>query len=228
VADVDVKKLFEEPTLRQITVWARGVLQNKEARDVVVILTNAAWKSEGKYVQAFENYVDLPDRIYVPVRAYGRIADEPIESRYVYENDDPEIVVLTEETLVKSISLNYAGLTGSCSLVEGPTPKTLVVNTKRSPKEIAKFIPKDQLEKIKKIVTVDAFGMAEAVITLDGAEGVYDKSGIGVGISAALVGAIVKATEIVGYDAAMNEIANKEAFKNGYENCVIEDVSAVA
>jgi len=228
VADVDVKKLFEEPTLRQITVWARGVLQNKEARDVVVILTNAAWKSEGKYVQAFENYVDLPDRIYVPVRAYGRISDEPIESRYVYENEDPEIVVLTEETLVKSISLNYAGMTGYCRLVEGPTPKTLVVNTKRSPKEIAKFIPKDQLENIKKIVTVDAFGMAEAVVTLDGAEGVYDKSGIGVGISAALVGAIIKATEIVSYDAAAAQVANKEALKAGYDNCQIVDASAVA
>ncbi|NLO89157.1 MAG: pyruvate ferredoxin oxidoreductase [Clostridia bacterium] len=225
---MDVKKLFEEPTLRQITVWARGVLQNKEARDVVVILTNAAWKSEGKYVQAFENYVDLPDRIYVPVRAYGRIADEPIESRYQYENADPEIIVLTEETLVKSTTLGYAGMTGYSSLVEGDTPKTLVVNTKRSPKEIAKFIPKDQLEKIKKIVTVDAFGMAEAVITLDGAEGVYDKSGIGVGISAALVGAVVKATGIVSYDAAINEVANKEAFKNGYDQCVIEEVSSVA
>jgi len=218
VADVDVKKLFEEPTLRQITVWARGVLQNKEARDVVVILTNAAWKVEGKYVQAFENYVDLPDRIYVPVRAYGRIADEPIESRYIYENEDPEIIVLTEETLVKGNKI-----------VEGPTGgKTLVVNSKRSPEEIAKFIPKDQLEKLGKIVTVDAFGMAEAVVTLDGAEGAYDKSGIGVGISAPLVGAVIKATDIVSYDAAAAQVANKEALKAGYENCQIADASAVA
>ena len=91
----------------------------------------------------------------------------------------------------------------------------MVVNTKRSPKEIAKFIPADQLAKFDKIVTVDAFGMAEAIITLDGAEGVYDKSGIGVGISAALVGAIVKATEFVSYDAAIAQVANKEAFKAG-------------
>lgn len=215
---VDLKKLFEEPTLRQVTAWARGVLQNKEARDVVVILTNAAWKSEGKYVQAFENYVDLPDRIYVPVRAYARVSDEPIESKFIYENEDPEIVVLTEETLVKG---NY--------LAEGPSGgKTLVVNTKRSPKEIAKFIPADQLAKFDKIVTVDAFGMAEAIITLDGAEGVYDKSGIGVGISAALVGAIVKATEFVSYDAAIAQVANKEAFKAGYEQCVIADAASVA
>lgn len=215
---IDIKKLFEEPSLRQVTCWARGVLQNKEARDVVVILTNAAWKADGKYVQAFENYVDLPDRIYVPVRAYARVSDEPIESKFVYENEDPEIVVLTEETLVKG---NY--------IAEGPSAgKTLVVNSKRSPAEIAKFIPKDQLAKFDKIVTVDAFGMAEAIITLDGAEGVYDKSGIGIGISAALVGAVVKATEFVSYDAAIAQLSNKDAFKAGYEKCQIADAASVA
>lgn len=217
IADHDVKKLMEEPTLRQVTTWARGVLQNKEARDVVVILCNAAWKGEGKYVQAYENYVDLPDRIYVPVRAYARVSEEPIETKYVYENEDPEIVVLTEETLVKG---NY--------IPEGPSNKTLVVNSKRSPKEIAKFIPKDQMEKFDKIVTVDAFGMAEAVVTLDGAEGAYDKSGIGVGISAALVGAVVKATEFQSYDNVAAETANKEALKKGYDECQIADASSVA
>ncbi|NLJ99670.1 MAG: pyruvate ferredoxin oxidoreductase [Clostridia bacterium] len=211
----DVKELFKEPTLRQVTAWARGVLQNKEARDVVVLLTQAAWKSEGKYVQAFENYVDLPDRIYVPVRAYARVSDEPIESNFIYENEDPEIVVLTEETLVKG---NY--------IPEGPSgDKILVVNSKRTPQEIAKFIEPDQLEKFAKIVTVDAFGMAEAIITLDGAEGAYDKSGIGIGISAALVGAVVKATEFVSYDAVYEEVANKEAFKNGFDNCQIADAA---
>lgn len=225
---VNIKELFKEPSLRQVTVWARGVLQNKEARDVVVILTNAAWKADGKYVQAFENYVDLPDRIYVPVRAYARVSDEPIESKFVYENEDPEIVVLTEETLVKGLGLGYPGIPGQSEMAAGPSPKTLVVNTKRSPAEMVKFIPKDQLDKIEKIVTVDAFGMAEAIITLDGAEGVYDKSGIGIGISAALVGAIVKATEFVSYDAAMAQLSNKEAFKQGYEKAQVANVADVA
>lgn len=225
---VNIKELFKEPSMRQVTVWARGVLQNKEARDVVVILSNAAWKADGKYVQAFENYVDLPDRIYVPVRAYARVSDEPIESKFVYENEDPEIVVLTEETLIKGLGLGYAGIPGQSEMAAGPSPKTLVVNTKRSPAEIAKFVPKDQLAKLDKIVAVDAFGMAEAVITLDGAEGVYDKSGIGIGISAALVGAIVKATEFVSYDAAMAQLSNKEAFKQGYEQAQIANVADVA
>lgn len=225
---VNIKELFKEPTLRQVTVWARGVLQNKEARDVVVILSNAAWKADGKYVQAFENYVDLPDRIYVPVRAYARVSDEPIESKFVYENEDPEIVVLTEETLIKGLGMKCAGIPGVSEIAAGTTPKTMVVNTKRSPAEIAKFIPKDQLDKLVKIVTVDAFGMAEAVITLDGAEGVYDKSGIGIGISAALVGAVVKATEFVSYDAAIAQLSNKEAFKQGYEKAQVANVADVA
>lgn len=225
---VNIKELFKEPTLRQVTVWARGVLQNKEARDVVVILSNAAWKADGKYVQAFENYVDLPDRIYVPVRAYARVSDEPIESKFVYENEDPEIVVLTEETLIKGLGMKCAGIPGVSEIAAGTTPKTMVVNTKRSPAEIAKFIPKDQLDKLVKIVTVDAFGMAEAIITLDGAEGVYDKSGIGIGISAALVGAVVKATEFVSYDAAIAQLSNKEAFKQGYEKAQVANVADVA
>ncbi len=225
---LDIKAFFKEPTLRQVTVWARGVLQNKEARDVVVILSNAAWKSDGKYVQAFENYVDLPDRIYVPVRAYARVSDEPIETKFVYENEDPEIVVLTEETLIKGLGLGYAGIPGESEMIAGPSKTTLVVNSKRSPEEVIKFVPKDQLAKIDKLVTVDAFGMAESIITLDGAEGAYDKSGIGVGISAALVGAIIKATEFVSYDAAIAQTANKEAFKKGYEECQIASVADVA
>jgi oxalate oxidoreductase subunit delta len=218
IRDHDVKQLMEEPALKQVTVWARGVLQNKEARDVVVILCNSAWKAEGKYVQAYENYVDLPDRIYVPVRAYARVSDGPIETKYIYENEDPAIVVLTEETLIKG---NY--------LAEGPSAnKTLIVNSKRSPKEVAKFLPKDQLDKFSQIVTVDAFGMAEAVVTLDGAEGTYDKSGIGVGISAALVGAIVKATGFQEFENVAAQLVNKEALKKGYEECQIADVASVA
>ena len=57
--NLDVKKLFEEPSLIQITTWARGVIENKDARDVVFALANAGSK-EGKYVQAWENYVIFP------------------------------------------------------------------------------------------------------------------------------------------------------------------------
>ncbi|MFQ5842777.1 MAG: 2-oxoacid:acceptor oxidoreductase, partial [Thermodesulfobacteriota bacterium] len=64
--------------VQEITVWASGVVQDKEARDVAQCLAAAAAK-EGKFVQAFDNYVDLPDRVNVPVRKYARISDSEIE-----------------------------------------------------------------------------------------------------------------------------------------------------
>ena len=115
-----MRDCFKEPGMVEITTWARGVYENKEARDVTVVLTEAA-KKEGKYVQSWENYVDLPDRIYVPVRAYGKISPNPIKTIYVYENFDPNIVVLTEETLVKGVDVLEGIQPGAC----------LVINTDR-------------------------------------------------------------------------------------------------
>ena len=43
----------------EITVWTRGVVMDKEARDVANAFAQAA-KLEGKFVQAFDNYEDLP------------------------------------------------------------------------------------------------------------------------------------------------------------------------
>ncbi|WP_227765388.1 oxalate oxidoreductase subunit delta [Zhaonella formicivorans] len=210
----DVDKLFEEPGLKQVTTWARGVYENKDARDVVVALTEAARK-EGKYVQAFENYVDLPDRIYVPVRAYARISTDPIESKYVYENDAPNLVVLTEETLVKGNPI-----------LEGMKPGgVLVVNTKRSPQEIAKFI-KD-FGNCETIATVDASSLATNIITLSGAEGATDASGIGAGLGAALAGAAVKASGIVDFNNLLEVVKNKAACQAGYNNVVIASVASL-
>ena len=69
----------------EITVWTRGVVMDKEARDVANAFAQAA-KMEGKFVQAFDNYEDLPDRVLVTTRKYARISDEEIEMKYVYTN----------------------------------------------------------------------------------------------------------------------------------------------
>ncbi|MGB4503877.1 MAG: 2-oxoacid:acceptor oxidoreductase family protein [Syntrophaceticus sp.] len=202
------ENLVAEPNLKQITVWARGVLQNKDARDVVVGLTEAAAK-EGAHVQAWENYVDLPDRIYVPVRAYAKISSDPIISRYVYENDAPDIVVLVEETLVKGVKvlkgLKHGGI--------------LVVNTKRSPEEIMGFL--EDKGNLGMVITVDADSMSTAVQTLSGAEGATDATGIGLGISAPLIGAVVKASEIVKLESLEGVVQNAAAMKQGYEECQV-------
>src|SRR5664279_2640094 len=84
--------------VHEITVWARGVLQDKEGRDVINIFAKAA-QMEGKYAQAFDNYEDLPDRVLVTVRKYVRLSDEEITHKYVYTNDKPEVVVICEATI---------------------------------------------------------------------------------------------------------------------------------
>ncbi|MEY8000274.1 oxalate oxidoreductase subunit delta [Clostridium sp. Mt-5] len=209
------QNLFDEPGLRQITVWGRGVYENKEARDVVVSLTEAS-AIEGKYVQAWEDYVDLPDRIYVPVRAYGKISPQEIESKYVYENEAPDIVVLTEETLVKGVDI-----------LSGIKPgAVLVINTKRLPEYLFGFIKKNT-ENLSKIVTVDANSLSKSIITLSGAEGATDASGIGKGIGAALAAAVVKGTEIVQFDNLLKIIANKSAAKKAYKQAVVVDVNTI-
>lgn len=202
------ENLFIEPGLKQVTVWARGVLQNKDARDVTMALTEAAAK-EGMEVQAWENYVDLPDRIYVPVRAYAKISDAPIESRYVYENDQPDVVVLVEETLSKGHPI-----------LKGIKPgAALIVNSKRSPEEIVKFV--GDTGYLGCVVTVDANSMSDTLVTLSGAEGATDATGIGAGISAPLAGAVVKATGIVDIKDLDASVKNPAAMHRGYDECQI-------
>ena len=207
--------LFAEPNLKQITVWGRGVYENKEARDVVVSLTEAA-ALEDQCVQAWENYVDLPDRIYVSVRAYGKISPNEIESKYVYENETPDIVVLTEETLVKGVDI-LAGIRPGA---------VLVINTKRDPKYLYKFIKKNT-ENLSKIVTIDANKLSKSIITLSGAEGATDASGIGKGMGAALAAAVVKGTGIVTLDDLLQIVVNKSAAKKAFDQAVVIDVKNI-
>ena len=72
--------------VHEITVWARGVIMDKEGRDIINIFAKAA-QMDGKHAQAFDNYEDLPDRVLVTVRKYVRLSDEEIEHKYVYTND---------------------------------------------------------------------------------------------------------------------------------------------
>ena len=85
--------------VHEITVWTRGVVKDKEGRDVANGIARAADR-EGRFTQAFDNYVDLPDRVNVPLRKYARISDEEIEERYDYENLHPEIVIVADATIV--------------------------------------------------------------------------------------------------------------------------------
>lgn len=198
--------------VQEITVWASGVVQDKEARDVAQCLAAAAAK-EGKFVQAFDNYVDLPDRVNVPVRKYARISDSEIEEKYEYENHNPEIVILVEPTLVKGVDV-LRGMEGDGSLI---------VNTSRSPEEILKFIP--DKKPLKKIACVDAMEICpKAVIDFSGSEGAVEAAGVGVGIGAVLAGAAAKVSGCVTIDSLMSEVGNPEAAKRGFDEVTIKEL----
>ena len=198
--------------VHEITVWTRGVVKDKEGRDVASALTSAADK-EGKFTQAFDNYVDLPDRVNVPVRKYARISDEEIEMRYDYENENPEVVVVVDSVMVKGMDI-LRGMKGG---------GILVVNTNRKPEDILKFIPNKNL--LKAIACVDADGIAgSSTMDFSGTEGGVDATGVGSGIAAPLLGAVAKATDLVKLENLTAVVKNKEALRLGYENVVIQPV----
>lgn len=196
--------------VHQITVWARGVVQDKEGRDIANGLASAAGRA-GKFTQAFDNYVDLPDRINVPLRKYARISDDEIEERYEYENANPEVVVVADATIVKGIDI-----------LRGMEPGgTLVVATDRTPDQILKFIPNRNL--LARIVCVDAKTICgDQTVDFSGSEGGVDSLGIGQGIAAPILGALVKGTKLVKLEDAEAVVKNKEALRKGYDQAVVQ------
>ncbi|NOY87373.1 MAG: pyruvate ferredoxin oxidoreductase [Deltaproteobacteria bacterium] len=196
----------------EVTIWARGVTQDMEGRHLSLLIANSADK-DGKFVQAWDDYADLPDRVQVPLRKYARISDEDLEMRYDYENDHPNMSVIMDDTIVKGINV----LRGM------PKGGVLVVNTKRSPEEILKFIPNKDL--LDAIVCVDANSIAGAVdLDFMGSEGGVETVSVGAGISAPIVGAAAKATDRLTLESLVAVAANKDGVKKGYETAQVKSL----
>ena len=191
--------------ITEITIWTRGVTMDKEGRDIASAIGKAAEK-EGKYVQAFDNYEDLPDRVSVTTRKYVRISDEEIEHKYVYTNDHPDVVIVAEPTIVKGINV----LRGM------PEGGLLLINTKRDIDYMLQFIPNADL--LGAIATVDADGIS-GVKTVDfsGSEGGTDAVGIGAGIAAPIVGAMAKASGLIKKEDLAKIVKDVSAMEKGYE-----------
>ena len=132
----------------ELTVWTRGIIMDKEGRDIVNSISAAA-RIEGKYSQAMENYVDNPDRTNCPTRKYCRVSDTVIENALTYENDNPNIVVLVEGTMVKG----WDYMRGM------PPGGTLVINTHYTPDYMMRFVPGP--ERLAQLVCVDAAKLAD-------------------------------------------------------------------
>jgi len=197
----------------EVTIWCRGVIQDMEGRHLSLVLANAAAKG-GKFVQAWDNYADLPDRVQVPLRKYVRVSDEEIEMRYLYENDHPSLVIVMEEGIVKGIDI----LRGM------PKGGALVVNTKRSADEILALIPNKDL--LSSITLVDATGIAGGTglesVDFMGSEGGVEAVSVGVAISAPLAGAATKVCDKFVLDNVVASAANKAGVKEGAKTAVVK------
>lgn len=198
--------------MQEVTVWTRGVTLAKEARDTATLLAKAG-SLEGKYHQSFDNYVDLPDRINVPVKSYARISPEPIETYYEYENYRPDIVVLAEETLIKGNDILNGCKEGA----------VVVINTKRDVKKLIKYLsPKANVNKVKAVAAIDADALGAGVFhTFDGTEGSIDDTKIGAGVGAAMAAAVARASGIVKLDTLLKIAENKTAVQQGWDSVII-------
>jgi len=199
-----------ESKVREVTIWASGVVQDKEARDTANCIAAAA-AQEGKFVQSFDNYVDLPDRVNVPVRKYARISSEEIEEKYLYENEHPNVVVVVEPALVKGFNI----LRGM------PKGGVLVVNTDRDPDYILKFIPNKEL--LKAIATIDASKIVPKTIDdfMD-AEGAAGGGELGRGLGAVLAGAVAKASGDIKLENLKVVVQNSIDAEKGFDEVKVK------
>jgi oxalate oxidoreductase subunit delta len=194
----------------EITVWTRGVVMDKEARDVANAFAQAA-KMEGKFVQAFDNYEDLPDRVLVTTRKYVRISDGEIQMKYLYVNEHPDVVVIVEPTIVKGINI----LRGM------PEGGLLIINTNRPIDYMLQFIPNADI--LGAIATVDADGIS-GIRTVDfsGSEGGVDASGLGAGIASPILGAMAKVTGMAKKENLAKIVSDVAALERGYQEVKIQ------
>ena len=204
----------------ELTVWSRGIIMDKEARDVSSCIAAAA-RALGYYADNVSDYIDDPDRTNCLVRRYARFGDKPIVDRFVYENPRPDWVVLVEETIIKAVDF----LRG--------TPEhggVLVINSKRDPEYLLKFLPDSMKARLAKFVVVDAVGLAEqhggspwmfvrnlSELAFDrmSTEGAVERLAVGRGIAAPLIGALVAATGVLPVESVAEVVADRDAMLRG-------------
>jgi hypothetical protein len=212
----------------ELTVWSRGIIMDKEARDVSSCIATAA-RNLGYFAENVSDYVDDPDRTNCLVRRYARFGDTPIVDRFVYENPRPDLVVLVEETIIKAV--NFLRGTPERSGV-------LVVNSQRDPEYLLKFLPEQMRDKLAKLVVVDAVGLAEqrgdspwmfvrnlSELALDrmSTEGAEERLAIGMGIAAPLIGALTAVTGVLDLDAVTQVVADRDAMLRGVAQHTVVD-----
>ena len=217
----------------ELTVWSRGIIMDKEARDVSSCVAAAA-RALGYYADNVSDYVDDPDRTNCLVRRYARFGSSPIVDRFVYENPHPDWVVLVEETIIKAVNF-----------LRGTPDRggVVVVNSVRDPHYLLRFLPEEMRARIAKFVVVDAVGLAEqrgaspwmfvrnlSELALDrmSTEGAEERLAIGLGIAAPLIGALTAATGVLPLEAVADQVADADAMMRGAARHTVVDFTAAA
>jgi 2-oxoacid:acceptor oxidoreductase gamma subunit (pyruvate/2-ketoisovalerate family) len=128
------------------------------------------------------------ERRGAPIVASSRISDEKIKVRsQVYT---PDMVVVLDETLLDVVDVTMGLKTGG----------KIIINTPKKPKEI-------NLNKKFQIITADA---TQVALELD-----LKAAGLFI-VNSAILGAVVKGTDLVSLDAVLKVIRNR--FKKGEQN----------
>jgi hypothetical protein len=214
----------------ELTVWSRGIIMDKEARDVSSCIAAAA-RQAGYHTENVSDYIDDPDRTNCLVRRYARFGDKPILDRFVYENPNPDWVVLIEETIVKAVNFLRGTREGQ---------GVLVVNSARDPEYLLKFLPGSMQAKLARLVVVDGVGLAEqrggdspwmfvrnlSELAFDrmSTEGAVERLAIGLGVAAPVIGALVATTGTLPLDDVAEVVADRDAMYRGAEQYRVLDL----
>jgi hypothetical protein len=214
----------------ELTVWSRGIIMDKEARDVSSCIAAAA-RNAGYHTENVSDYIDDPDRTNCLVRRYARFGDQPILDRFIYENPHPDWVVLIEETIIKAVNFLRGTRDG-----EG----VLVVNSARDPEYLLKFLPGQMRARLAKLVVVDGVSLAEqhgdspwmfvrnmSELAFDrmSTEGAVERLAIGRGVAAPVIGALVAATGTLALDDVAAVVADRDAMYRGAERYRVLELS---
>jgi hypothetical protein len=206
----------------ELTVWSRGIIMDKEARDVSSCIAAAA-RQAGYHTENVSDYIDDPDRTNCLVRRYARFGDQPILDRFIYENPHPDWVVLIEETIVKAVNFLRGTADGA---------GTLVINSAREPEYLLKFLPDSMRAKLARLVVVDGVGLAEqrgdspwmyvrnlSELAFDrmSTEGAVERLAIGLGVAAPVIGALIATTGTLAIDEVAEVVADTGAMYRGAE-----------
>jgi oxalate oxidoreductase subunit delta len=153
------------------------------------------------------------------MRKYARIASVEIEDKYVYENHQPNVVVLVEESLLKGMNV-----------LRGMRPGgVLVVNSHRPLADLLKFVPPHAPGTLRTFAVIHAEKFAKRLMAdFLGAEGASVRGGLGRGLAGPLIGATARVSGVASLESVKAVVAEPVAAERGWESVQVHDYSSLA